>query len=1408
MAVLYGPESIPVQDSFNRPDESPATGLWVPRGSANPMAVVSNRLTGSVAGAWNYSVAPTLGADAPVGVFSTVVQTFNSVIIGFRAEGYTYAGYFIEVKSSSVVSVWRSDDADSWTKLGADLTPTYTAGDAWGLTYDGSTLTVWQSPGAAGTWNSIGTRTDSTFGNVGFFPMIGGWSTDQIHDDFGGGAVFDPTPDPQHRGPFRAGPYQGPLAGKPRVPVAHPHGDTDLTLYDAQVLADNPLVYWELGRPELGFVFDESPNGVDGKYVGVPMYPAAGLLTTEPSASAQFNGTTQYVESRDRVFPDSTAGDYTYEAWVYRNNRAAAHGIFGDPTPSNGVAIWLSSGADTLNVQNNGGTIASWTNCGIGIGKRRHLVVTRPSSGVFEAFIDGRSIGTRAGTTGFGSGNFLLRVGNCAASNRWNGRIQKAALYAGALGPARIAAHALAGGISFPDRPRIRKSSPFIGPYEPGLRPSYLVTNGRTGDGGGFNANPQQQGPLKSRPPAAWQGGPFVGPYAKGRRAPAGVYDTPPANLTLDTTDGIAWGVCNAYGWGEGDHAYQMGARWDRLVGDMATEDYAASVAGVLAADMVPLVLLEQRPWGSSAAYASAAAAIITTLKDVVYGATGLDPWYEILNEPYLAGTGGAGGNADPAGYAAVYKAAVIAGRAADPRAKFLCAGAPDVFTGSWQPWVDAMFAAVPDLDDYIDGWTFHPYGLTDGTAHDVGGGWQLIPYIRDAFLGQGSNKPCWITEVGLQATGSRDADPPEQTGTEQDQADRVTRYIADVRKWGYVRGFFWFCFHDYGGLNWGLVDSGSTERLAYAEYRNRVPRAPAGRSGATLALTAGSSTPADLGSLTAAAVSAGTVALAATTQVPVAASAAASSATLSLSAQTSVPLAASAAQSAATLGVAAPTQVPLAASAAQSSATLSLAQYVPLAASAAQSSASLTLVIPVTVPLAASAAQSAATLALTGPAVVSGTASGQSAATLALSAQTQIPAAASAGQSAATLSISAQTSVPLASSAAQSAATLALTATTQIPLAASAGQSSATATVIVPLNVPLQASAGQSSATLALTGPAVVSGTAAAQSAATLALSAQTQIALAASAGAASATLALKAQTAVPLAASAAQSSATLALTAATQIPLGSSAGLSAATLALTGPAVISGTSAGLSAAALALYAPTMVPLAASAAQSSAALALTGPAVIAGTSACQSAATLALTARPLFSLASGGQSAATLAMSAQTQLPLGAASGQSAASCAVIVGAAYISGTSSGQSSATLALTAVPNLAPAAAVAQSFASLALTAPALLGLAAGAQGGATLSITARALIAAVSAGQSGASLDLKVPAYVLLNPSDGALSGDLELVAATAAPLPALTGLTGLPRTVAQAGPGEGGYPRTQRILPGLTGKFRFRRGD
>ncbi len=146
--------------------------------------------------------------------------------------------------------------------------------------------------------------------------------------------------------------------------------------------------------------------------------------------------------------------------------------------------------------------------------------------------------------------------------------------------------------------------------------------------------------------------------------------------------------------------------------------------------------------------------------------------WFELLNEPYYATS--AGHTPDPAAYARLVAATTPVARAANRRARFLLEAETTYFVpgqpGSYD-WIGGMYAAVPDLGRYFDGFAAHPY--TSGsplawgpTPLDHRYQARRIEDMRAALVAHGDGaKHIWITEVGWSTCaaqrGLRERDQP-----------------------------------------------------------------------------------------------------------------------------------------------------------------------------------------------------------------------------------------------------------------------------------------------------------------------------------------------------------------------------------------------------------------------------------------------------------------------------------------------------------------------------------------------------------------------------------------------------------------------------------------------------------------------
>ncbi len=161
--------------------------------------------------------------------------------------------------------------------------------------------------------------------------------------------------------------------------------------------------------------------------------------------------------------------------------------------------------------------------------------------------------------------------------------------------------------------------------------------------------------------------------------------------------------------------------------------------------------------------------------------------WFELWNEPYFNYTMPGGSNA--AKYARLYDAAAIAAKQVNPGARLLIA-ADTAPTEGGSNWIDAMFSAVPDIGQYVDGISVHPYGA-DPSIPTSQSNWsfQRVDDIRAKFLAHGVDKPEWITEVGWST----------YSVSEVQQASYYADLFTQIRsRLSFIRAVFPYCLREF----------------------------------------------------------------------------------------------------------------------------------------------------------------------------------------------------------------------------------------------------------------------------------------------------------------------------------------------------------------------------------------------------------------------------------------------------------------------------------------------------------------------------------------------------------------------------------------------------------------------------------
>jgi polysaccharide biosynthesis protein PslG len=193
---------------------------------------------------------------------------------------------------------------------------------------------------------------------------------------------------------------------------------------------------------------------------------------------------------------------------------------------------------------------------------------------------------------------------------------------------------------------------------------------------------------------------------------------------------------------------------------------------------------------------------------------------FELYNEPYGAWFG----PVEPARYASVLRAVVPRARQANPRAAFLMA-IDHTPGGERLTWIDELYRAVPNLNDYFDAVSMHPY--SGNRAPDEAGdpwGFQRIAEARAAMERHGAgSKPFWITEVGW-TTCPND---PQWCVSEAQQAAYMERAAEMARtRYGFVEALFYYNFCSGEGNPadsedfFGILHADLTPKPAYHALR------------------------------------------------------------------------------------------------------------------------------------------------------------------------------------------------------------------------------------------------------------------------------------------------------------------------------------------------------------------------------------------------------------------------------------------------------------------------------------------------------------------------------------------------------------------------------------------------------------
>jgi Concanavalin A-like lectin/glucanases superfamily/Polysaccharide lyase len=226
------------------------------------------------------------------------------------------------------------------------------------------------------------------------------------------------------------------------------------SVYGDEVLSDGPRGYWRLGEKSGTTAADSSGKAHNGTYKNTPTLGVAGAIYKDSNPAASFDSaSSEFVEVADHA--DLDLGDsFTLEAWVKPGSSPAEHSIIAKGTGGYQMRLGEEGERELQLLKQDSAIVAG--SGGVEVpddGGWHHCVVTKNGSTV-HVYIDGVDV-TSAGTSATCEDTATaLRFGcKSEGSEQLNGGVDEVAVYAGALGAARILAHYEAGATPFEATP-------------------------------------------------------------------------------------------------------------------------------------------------------------------------------------------------------------------------------------------------------------------------------------------------------------------------------------------------------------------------------------------------------------------------------------------------------------------------------------------------------------------------------------------------------------------------------------------------------------------------------------------------------------------------------------------------------------------------------------------------------------------------------------------------------------------------------------------------------------------------------------------------------------------------------------------------------------------------------------------
>lgn len=206
--------------------------------------------------------------------------------------------------------------------------------------------------------------------------------------------------------------------------------------YREYLMSLNPIAYWRLGEAS-GTVAVDEVGANNGTYVGSPTLGAAGALSGDPN-TAMNTGAGKYMTSVAGGF--TTAGDWTFGAWMRPNVLNSLGMAFLVGSPSVGVEFGIGNGAGGAGAKLQIGIVnKAWVNGLYTFPDTAtwHLVLLTRDTATIRAYVDGAEVATSAVVPYAATG--AVSVGSHAGiAYPFLGGIDEPAIWNRALTPAEI----------------------------------------------------------------------------------------------------------------------------------------------------------------------------------------------------------------------------------------------------------------------------------------------------------------------------------------------------------------------------------------------------------------------------------------------------------------------------------------------------------------------------------------------------------------------------------------------------------------------------------------------------------------------------------------------------------------------------------------------------------------------------------------------------------------------------------------------------------------------------------------------------------------------------------------------------------------------------------------------------------